>query len=91
MVIRIGNLAVVGIPGEFFCKLGMDIKKRSTAKHTMVIELANDSIGYLPTKVSFAQGGYESTAGSTRYENGSSERLVESVINQTSKLFNEVL
>lgn len=29
MVIRIGDLAVVGIPGEFFCELGMDIKKQS--------------------------------------------------------------
>lgn len=89
MVIRIGDVAVVGLPGEAFCQLGLDIKGRSPARHTLVVELANDAIGYLPTLESFDQGGYETTSGSTFYEPGSAERIVESALTQLEKLFSK--
>lgn len=89
MVIRIGDVAVVGLPGEAFCQLGRDIKRRSSARHTLVVELANDAIGYLPTRESFDQGGYETTSGSTFYEPGSAERIVESAVAQLERLFPE--
>ena len=38
--------------------------------HTLVVELSNDAIGYIPTRESFAQGGYEPMPGSTFYEPG---------------------
>ena len=85
--IRVGDLAVVGLPGEVFCELGMEIKRRSQARHTIVIELANDAIGYLPTKEAFPQGGYEITPGATQYEEGAGERIMEAAIRQIGKLF----
>jgi hypothetical protein len=87
MVIRIGEVAVVGLPGEAFCQLGLEIKRRSPARHTLVAGLCNDAIGYLPVLQSFEQGGYETTTGSTFYEPGSAERLVESAVAQLSELF----
>jgi hypothetical protein len=89
MVIRIGDVAVVGLPGEAFCQLGLEIKRRSPTRHTLVVELANDAIGYLPTRESFDQGGYETTSGSTFYEPGSAERIVESAVAQLERLFSE--
>lgn len=52
-------------------------RKRSPARHTMVIELANYEVGYLPTRISFKQGGYESSAGSTYYEPGTGEKWLK--------------
>ena len=87
MTIRIGDAAIVGLPGEAFCELGLEIKRRSPARHTLVAGLCNDAIGYLPTMDAFLQGGYETTVGSTFYEPGSAERLVEAAIKQLKQLF----
>ncbi len=89
MVIRVGDVAIVGLPGEAFCQLGLEIKRRSPARHTFVVELANDAIGYLPIRESFDQGGYETTSGSTFYEPGSAERIVESAVTQLERLLSE--
>ena len=55
--------------------------------HTLVVELSNDAIGYLPTQESFRQGGYETTTGSTFYEPGTAERIVASALTQLEQLF----
>ena len=54
-----GGAAVVTLPGELFVDLGLAIKRRSPFATTLVIELANDSPDYLPTRRAFAEGGYE--------------------------------
>jgi hypothetical protein len=96
MVIRIGDNAFVGLPGEIFCEFGMDIKMRSPFTNTMVMGLTNDDRNYFPTLVSFTQGpkgftpmitGYETTPGTTFYERGSGEKLAESAVNQLKKIF----
>ena len=46
--VRIGDVAIVGVPGEFFTVLGQEIKRRSPFRYTYVFELANDYIGYIP-------------------------------------------
>jgi len=87
MAIRIGDVALVGLPGENFCETGMYVKSHSPASHTFVAELANDAIGYLPTRESFSQGGYEATVGSTFYAEGAAERLEQSAVAQLERLF----
>ncbi len=87
MVARVGELGIVGLPGEIFCELGMEIRRRSPAAHTLVIELANDAIGYIPTREAYAQGGYEATPGATMYQPGCGEALVESAVRQLGELF----
>ena len=58
-VFSIGDdVAIVGLPGELFTKLSMAIKKASPFKTTLVIELTNSSINYVPTEGAFLQGGY---------------------------------
>ena len=48
--IALDDVAVVGVPAEYFTGLGVDIKKRSPFPHTVVVELANDWIGYCRTE-----------------------------------------
>jgi len=87
MAMRIGDVGVVGLPGEIFCEFGMQIRQASPAAHTLVIELANGAIGYLPTREAFDQGGYEPTPGSTRYEPGAGDKLADSAVRQLRELF----
>lgn len=96
MVIRIGDMAFVGLPGEMFNEFGVDIKSQSPCLNTIVTGLTNDSRSYFPTKVSFTQGpkgftpmitGYETTPGSTVYEIGAGEKLAASAISQLKKIF----
>lgn len=97
MVVQIGDVAIVSLPGEVFTEFGIQIKKLSPYKNTLVMGLANDSQGYFPTEISFTQGpegftpmitGYETTPGTTRYEIGAGEKLAASALNQLNKLFN---
>lgn len=66
-VLRIGDVAIVGVPAEYFTKLGIDIKRRSPFRHTIVAELANDWIGYLPDRQAFELGGYQTWTGYHSY------------------------
>jgi neutral ceramidase len=76
--IALGELALVGLPGEIFAQLGIEIKRCSPFRHTFVIELCNDSIGYLPPRQVYAEGGYE--AASSPFAPGDGELLVDAVV-----------
>lgn len=83
-VISIGQVALVGIPGELFVELGLEIQKRSPFAHTFIIELANDTLGYIPTRQAFAQGSYEPT--SSRFAPGAGEAMVEKAVELLKQL-----
>jgi neutral ceramidase len=77
-VIALGDqVAWVSLPGEIFVELGLAIKKSSPYPHTLIAELANGSIGYIPDKSAYPQGNYEVV--SARCAEGSGEILVEAV------------
>ena len=57
--IAVGDLVIIGLPGEIFVEIGLEIKRRSSAPNTMVLSLANDAIGYVPTASAYQEGGYE--------------------------------
>ncbi|MDP6777441.1 MAG: hypothetical protein QGI83_11835 [Candidatus Latescibacteria bacterium] len=75
---RIGDLAIATAPGELLVELGLEIKRRSPFGQTMVLELANDSIGYLPNRKAFEDGGYEPQA--CLFEPGVGELLAETAV-----------
>jgi neutral ceramidase len=77
-VMRIGDLALVGLPGEVFVQFGLAIKARSPFPRTTVVSLANDYIGYIPTHEAFRQGGYETWAARSAWPaEGTGEAMVE--------------
>ncbi len=75
-----GELAWVSLPGEIFTDLGLQIKDGSPFKQTMINELANGSVGYVPTKLAYSQGNYEVI--SARVTEGSGEKLVAEAAKQ---------
>ena len=86
-VLLIGDVAVVGVPAEFFTQLGLDIKNRSPFRHTYVAELANDWIGYLPDLAAHKLGGYQVWTGYHSYaEPGTGERIVDEVVTMLKEL-----
>jgi neutral ceramidase len=86
-VLLIGDVALVGVPAEFFTGLGMDIKKRSPFPNTYIAELANDWIGYLPDREAHQLGGYQTWMGLHSYaEVGTGERMVDQVVAMLEQL-----
>lgn len=78
--LTIGGAVIASNPGEFFCSLGLAIKRRSKFQPTFVVELANGCIGYVPTEDAY-EGGYESQmAPSSKLVPGSGERIVEETV-----------
>ena len=77
----IGEVAIVGVPGELFTGLGVELKERSPFKHTYVVSLANDWMGYLPDREAHTLGGYQTWIGLHSYaEEGTGERMVDECI-----------
>ena len=62
-VIRLGDVALVGVPAELFARLGLEIRRRSPFRHTYVIGLANGTIGYVGDREAYDLGGYQLWAG----------------------------
>ena len=57
--IRIGEVGLVTFAAETLTEIGMTIKNRSPATHTLFASVSDGCIGYLPTAEAHAQGGYE--------------------------------
>lgn len=89
-VISLGRqVAWVSLPGEIFVQLGLAIKDASPFAVTSIHELANGSIGYVPTRQAYSQGNYEVI--SARCGQGSGEMMVDSAIAQLRAQFNSAL
>ena len=86
----VGDVAVVGVPAEFFTLLGQEVKRRSPFRYTYVAELANDYVGYLPDRRAFALGGYKTWAGLHSFaEPGTGERVVDDAVKLLEELAQE--
>ncbi|MFK7734770.1 MAG: neutral/alkaline non-lysosomal ceramidase N-terminal domain-containing protein, partial [Pirellulaceae bacterium] len=56
--IRIGGLAITGIPNEVYALTGLKLKRQSPLTATMNVSLANGAAGYIPPPEQHALGGY---------------------------------
>jgi hypothetical protein len=66
--VRIGEVLLLGVPGEPFAETGLALKAQSPLPRTMVLGLANAYYGYLPTPEQIRLGGYETWVGTHRLE-----------------------
>ena len=57
--VSIGDVAFVGVPGEFANELGLEIKWHSPYSRTFIAYCATDYLGYFSTANQVAAGGYE--------------------------------
>jgi neutral ceramidase len=61
-MIRVGDLVLIGVPGEYFVELGLQIKegiRQSGVSQVMICGFANGNVGYIPARRAYALGGYE--------------------------------
>ena len=73
--LKIGDVAFLGIPGEPFTELGVEIKKAEGFKMIMPCALTNGSAGYFPVKSAFDEGGYE--ARTSKYKGDVAVKIIE--------------
>ena len=73
--VKIGNVALVGIPGEPFTGIGRGIKEGEGFEMIMPACCTNGAQGYFPMKDAYDEGGYE--AGSSIFRAGVAEIIIE--------------
>jgi hypothetical protein len=60
--LRLGDLVIAGVPGEFFVELALQIKeglRQGGARQAMICGFANGNVGYIPARRAYPKGGYE--------------------------------
>lgn len=73
--IIIGDLALIGIPGEPFSGIATELKKTSGYGAVLPICIMNGFEGYFPMQEAYNEGGYE--ARSSNFKPGVAELLIE--------------
>jgi hypothetical protein len=58
-VVRINEVAVVGVAGELFVEAQLAIKRASPFPSTLVTAYSNGCVGYIPVAEAYPDGGYE--------------------------------
>jgi len=75
------------VPAELFTVLGLEIKRQSPFRHTVIAELSNDWVGYVPDSRGHELGGYQTWTGHHSYcEPGTGERMVATAVSQLGRL-----
>lgn len=72
--LAIGNIALIGIPGEPFTGIGRGLKQAEGWTLVLPMCLTNGSDGYFPMKEAYDEGGYE--ARSSRFKAGVAEQII---------------
>ena len=75
-VLRIGDIYIVGLPGEILVEIGLEIKARAGIENLFVVSLANDAVGYVCPRAAYKEGGYEPDSG-TNLAPGAGEIITE--------------
>ena len=57
--VRIGDTALVTLPGEVFAEIGTRIDDAAPFRQTTVLAYTNGCHGYVPTASAYKEGGYE--------------------------------
>jgi hypothetical protein len=78
--LRLGSFALAAMPAEIFVELGREVEEASPFKPTRTIGLTNGSMGYIPTRKGYAEGGYEAGYRSARYEPENGHRWAAAAI-----------
>lgn len=85
--LRIGSLGIATFPGEAFVEMGLEVKAKSPFKPTLLIELANDYRGYIPTVEGHEMGGYETWRAKSSYlEKEAAPKLVSAALRVLEKI-----
>ena len=88
-IIRLGSVAIATNPYELFLDYGNQIKARSYAEQTFLIQLSCGAQGYLPTEKAEKGGHYSAFIASGRCGHEGGDQLVRETLKNINKLFEE--
>lgn len=86
--VRIGPVALIGLPGEPFTGIGTALKKAEGWKAVLPCCITNGYEGYFPMAEAYDEGGYE--ARSSVYRRGVAEKIIEEGLDLLRELRGEV-
>ena len=86
-IIRLGSVAIATSPFELFLDFGNQIRARSRARQTILVQLACGSFGYLPTEKAEKGSHYSAYVTSGRVGHAGGELLVRKTTEEINKLF----
>ncbi len=58
-VLRLGDIYILGLPGEILVEVGMEIRKEAGIEKLVIATVANDTVGYVCHARAYEEGGYE--------------------------------
>ena len=79
-IMRLGTIAIATNPFELFLDFGNQIKARSLAEQTFLIQLANGAEGYLPTEKAERGGHYSAFISSGQVGHQGGDQLVRETL-----------
>ncbi len=88
-VLRLGDIAIATNEFELFTQYGIQMKARSPALQTFVIQLGSGTSSYLPTAVAVTGGGYSAVVQSGLVSPVGGQQLVERTVEVLSSLWPE--
>ena len=86
-ILRLGEIAIATNPFELFLNYGNQIRARSKAKQTFLIQLACGSGGYLPTEKAEKGGHYSAYVSSGYVGHEGGNLLVAKTLDEINKMF----
>jgi len=86
-ILRMGTVAFATNPFELFLDFGNQIKARSKAEQTFLVQLANGASGYLPTEKAEKGGHYSAFVSSGNVGHVGGEMLVRQTLHDIQTLF----
>jgi hypothetical protein len=84
-VLRVGDIYILGLPGEVLVEVGLEIKKKAGIENLFIISLSNDACGYVCLSPAYDEGGYEPGWG-TNLAKGAGEIVIKEAL----KLINQI-
>lgn len=85
--LRIGDIALVGMPGEPFASIGMDVVEKSKVPLTLVTACTNGHEGYYPDAQAYKESGYSYERASSPFASDCGQILIEGALDVIDQLF----
>jgi hypothetical protein len=84
-ILRIGDICILGLPGEVLTEVGLEIRKRANIEKLILISLGNDAIGYVCHNEAYDEGGYEPDS-ATYLAKGAGEIMIDEALDIIKKI-----
>ncbi|MCL5279033.1 MAG: neutral/alkaline non-lysosomal ceramidase N-terminal domain-containing protein [Planctomycetes bacterium] len=78
-VLRLGDIYILGLPGEVLVEVGREIRKKAGIEKLLITTVTNDTIGYVCHSRAYDEGGYEPESGASLAQ-GAGEIMVREAL-----------